>query len=579
METTKLQLVLSEPTVPVPDTGRFVGLGSGTSQNIIITLAVVAVCLAVVGLIVYRVSRKSGRFSASDKSAFSLSRKNSLIRKFGLGMFVMVAIGVVAGLGAKVGKSFAADNYAAISVPEIVEMEGEISEATFVSGKLTVTMQDAASYGYDLYALAGGDLYFIPETEDNETVIAPISEQGALSANTWGFTLDADAKASDEAWYPLSDVATLVESYGEATAADNKTDIYFGVLVDDSVLADTYTLDVDFYSIAALANTFEQAFAAANVSKYNDTDYYAMQSMTTSICSDVITPAATVAAVPEIQLIDTRDSSVYWVAKLADGGCWMTQNLDLLIDSSKTYTHEDTDLGWSDGTTTAVWTPNSTLATVVTIGEEDTSEGENVYVVYNWSEDNKVPYQMEGGSRYNGYSSLAGCMSSGYTETQCEHYHDGNYYNWSAVVAENDTSSITANYTVMPNSICPAGWRLPNGLVNNNGTIIPTDYNTMFYKNNIATSLTTSQDVPVGIVSGNEKKLGSEPVYFARSGQVYGGYVDWGGTNGYYWTSTASSSNYAYLMSFSWNSNGATGLSPARGSSRYYGRSVRCLAR
>lgn len=557
METTRLQLVLSEP-LPVPDTGRFVGISGGATENIAMILLAIFAIAIVVGFVIYLISRKKGKI---------------IIPVVALALIISAA-------SLNTGKSLAANGYATISVPETVTMEAEKTEETFVSGKVAVKMQDATAYGYDLYTLiSDGDLNFVPESADNETIIAPINEQGALAANTWGFTLEADAAAEDEVWYPLSDAATVIGSYSGATVADETTDVYFGVLLNEAAEIDIYTLDVDFYSVVSLADTFDQAFAAAGVSEYGDTGYYAMQSMTSEICADVITPVSTATTVPETQLVDTRDGSVYWVAKLADGGCWMTQNLDLLIDSSKTYTHDDTDLGWTEGIATAVWTPSGTLATVVTVGEEDTNEGENVYAVNNWSENGKVPYQMEGGDRYNGYASLAGCISSGYTEEQCEHYHDGNYYNWSAAVAENDTSSATANYTVMPDSICPAGWRLPNGLTNDNGTILATDYNTMFYENAVATSLTTSQNISVGIVSGNEKRLGSEPIYFARSGQVYGGYVDWGGTNGYYWTSTVNSSNYAYLVSFSWNSNGATNLVPARTSSRYYGRTVRCVAR
>lgn len=557
METTRLQLVLSEP-LPVPDTGRVVSVGGGATENIIMILAAVLAIALVAGFAFYIISRKKGKII--------------------IPIVALVLMVSATSLGAN--RSLAANDYATISVPETVTLEAEKTEETFVSGKVAVEMQDATAYGYDLYALiSDGDLNFVPESADNETVISPIAEQGALTANTWGFTLETDAAAEDEVWYPLSDAAIVIESYGAATTAGDATDIYFGVLLDETAEIDTYTLDVDFYGVVSLADTFDQAFAAAGVSKYGDTGYYAMQSMTSGICTDIITPTATATTVPETKLVDTRDGNTYWVAKLADGNCWMTQNLNLLIDSSRTYTHDDTDLGWTEGIATATWTPNSTLATVVTVGEEDTNEGENVYVVYNWSEDNRAPYQMEGGDRYNGYASLAVCVSSGYTETQCEHYHDGNYYNWSATVAENDTSSITTNYTVMPNSICPAGWRLPKGLTNDNGTIIPTDYNVMFYKNNIATGLTTSQDASVGIISGSEKKLGSEPIYFARSGQVYSGYVDWGSTNGYYWTNTASSSSFAYLVSFGWNSNGVTNLVPARGSSRYYGRSVRCMAR
>ena len=63
-----------------------------------------------------------------------------------------------------------------------------------------------------------------------------------------------------------------------------------------------------------------------------------MQEMTPEVCEK--TEVGTVA-----RLTDARDQKQYWVAKLADGNCWMTQNLDL-------------DLGVKDGDTdTTVLTP------------------------------------------------------------------------------------------------------------------------------------------------------------------------------------------------------------------------------
>lgn len=43
-----------------------------------------------------------------------------------------------------------------------------------------------------------------------------------------------------------------------------------------------------------------------------------------------------------------------------------------------------------------------------------------------------------------------------------EHQAIGNYYNWTAAVAMNNSSRYSANGTVVDQSICPAGWTLPN---------------------------------------------------------------------------------------------------------------------
>ena len=65
------------------------------------------------------------------------------------------------------------------------------------------------------------------------------------------------------------------------------------------------------------------------------------------------------------QLIDRRDNKAYWVTKLADGNCWMTQNLDYDIKagdfSGAVATKTDNiNSGWS-GTQTEVqsWDPGN----------------------------------------------------------------------------------------------------------------------------------------------------------------------------------------------------------------------------
>lgn len=57
------------------------------------------------------------------------------------------------------------------------------------------------------------------------------------------------------------------------------------------------------------------------------TDISTMQEMTSKICQDSVLNETK-------QLKDTRDGKLYWVAKLPDEQCWMTQNLDLDLGTS-----------------------------------------------------------------------------------------------------------------------------------------------------------------------------------------------------------------------------------------------------
>ena len=143
----------------------------------------------------------------------------------------------------------------------------------------------------------------------------------------------------------------------------------------------------------------------------------------------------------------------------------MTQNLDFDIDTTITYTHNDTDLGWDPNSfdTNATWKP-------------DTTNGKynlpvNGTSVPGWSNQNNYPYSADPGDVYyytsnstsadTKYDSLLACTTAGHTEGECKHYHAGNYYNWTAAIASNNSSSLTTQYTNAPNSICPKGWRLP----------------------------------------------------------------------------------------------------------------------
>ncbi len=297
----------------------------------------------------------------------------------------------------------------------------------------------------------------------------------------------------------------------------------------------------------------------------------------------------------EVQVYDERDNKTYTVARLCmerdssnnctDSELWMTQNLDFVPDTTRTYTHADTDLGYTTNDTTATWTPNSeTLATPATISAFNSGTTDNV--VTGWTNSDTRPYIAEGGDTYvyNGtiYTSLSACEAA-HTEADCLHYHVGNYYNWTAAIASNNSTGTYTDPTVAPDSICPAGWRLPEGLTDDNGTIVQSEFNQMLLANDIAAgsdttpgpydSATISQH-NVGYTSGGFNKMINKPYFFARSGRVSSSTLYSFSTNGYYWSSSAQSSSQAYLLGF------ASGvLYAANRNYRYNGWSVRCVAR
>ena len=272
-----------------------------------------------------------------------------------------------------------------------------------------------------------------------------------------------------------------------------------------------------------------------------------------------------------IQAIDQRDGKKYWVTRLADGHISMTQNLDFDIDSTRTYTHNDTDLGWDSNNfdANATWTP-------------DTTNGKynlpiNGTSVPNWSNQNNYPYSADPGDVYYytsnsasddiKYTSLSTCTTAGHTADECKHYHAGNYYNWTAAIASNNSSSLTTQYSNAPNSICPAGWRLPIA-TNANQSVY--EFGELLYQQGIIATKTSTSYAENGF--NNVRKA---PLWLSRSGNIGAGTLNDAATHGYYWSNTISNSEITYYLDFT-NSNvwSAYNIYYRRG-----GRSVRCLAR
>ena len=165
-----------------------------------------------------------------------------------------------------------------------------------------------------------------------------------------------------------------------------------------------------------------------------------------------------------MQAIDARDGKQYWVTKLADGHIWMTQNLDFDIEANAVLNSNTTDLnvaydastnsypeyrdGYTDNGDIIYWQPASSATTIDFTGT----------TVTGWQNSNTTPYTAnKTDSTETGHNSL------------------GNYYNWTAAIASNDSSSLTQNtvsniFKNPKNSICPKGWRLPT-MSSESGTI------------------------------------------------------------------------------------------------------------
>ena len=288
------------------------------------------------------------------------------------------------------------------------------------------------------------------------------------------------------------------------------------------------------------------------------------------IMQEVATWGSTVAAGQEVEVVDSRDGKSYTVARLADGNLWMTQNLDFDIGST-TLTHnsatlyaDDTDL--PSGTT---WTPST-----ATYASSNTT----------WNYSASTPESYDPGTLYwNGTVATTewddyydSCDYSGSTpvcneslnpaangtltsSTGNSHYHLGNYYNWTAAIAMNDSSSYTADQTLVDQSVCPAGWTLPRAGVGED------TFQALWTEYGYDSSNYSFSDVST---------LTGSPTYFAPTGYWYGSFGG-AGAFGNFWSPVVLTSDYAYLAAFDMYG----GAHPSGNFLRGFGNSIRCVAR
>ena len=265
-------------------------------------------------------------------------------------------------------------------------------------------------------------------------------------------------------------------------------------------------------------------------------------------------------------LTDRRDNNTYAVAKLADGKCWMIENLRLNNTASNN----------TDGSLAQGYNPSFIgLATPETANFSNSIASNSLYSTAG-STDAIISgnYQGYRFPRYNNSNTYSRQSSSSYTKSG-NTYSMGNYYTWHAAIADT-THYSTTNQSIGNTSLCPTGWRLPRGGDNQNTA------NNEYLA--LAIALTGAQPESYSgetsyYGSGNE---GPEAAYAFLSypnNFVVSGYVDDSsildrGSFGYYWSSTTSDDWDAFYMYFSYGF-----VYPGTENfDKYSGGAVRCIS-
>ena len=475
------------------------------------------------------------------------------------------------------------------------------------SNTITVNVSTNNSYGYTLIAKVGDkdnpslSNNNLVNTESSDTTFTSLSTTDNITLpnfndNKWGYTTASNIDTNITTYSGLLyNADTIINATKSSTGipmnntypGTNTTNFTIAAKAGQTQASGEYTNVINFRSVANVSTdiSITDLTYMQDIAKLTDVE---QQILLSSMVED-----------QQYQLKDKRDNNIYYVAKLKDGNIWMTQNLDLCIGCSGTValTSENTDLNQydtnGDGTGTVfygyskdsnnviTWTPNGTTVagSPATISDFSYS-GSATTAVSGWTNDYNHPYMAEGkstvsyGGTSNIYANVAACVAAGYSELLCKHNQYGNYYNWSAAVAMNDTSMYDDNskYTVAPNSICPAGWRLPKGLTQTSGTVNISEFNSLLNRYGIAGGNDTAGSTNVGYEAGGFNKLVGDPLFMTRAGFVYDTTLYISGARGYYWSSTVVSASQAYYLYFA-----SSGLYPANQSNRDFGRSVRCV--
>ena len=439
----------------------------------------------------------------------------------------------------------------AITLPDTVAIDvTPTPDGKFSSSNVNLSVSTNNNSGYTLsLATTGDDNHMHSQNQATTETIAPVSgsvTQAKFANNTWGYNLRAASEGDANASTEYQAVPTSNETALKTTSApsNDSYNLTFGAKVNTSIPSGTYTNTV---AVSVVANPPLVA---------DMTSLSTMQEMTPEVCE--ATEVGTVA-----RLTDARDQKQYWVTKLADGNCWMTQNLDLDLGVKDGNT-DTTVLTPADSDVSNNWTPPRSTEKNGTVTSDETYTGTyswdfGLYVKNNPDDYNSYCDQVKTMSGCNGWTDVTN-LTPAETEwtgsidntvsgnTYDAHFLIGNFYQWNAATA--GTGGTIDNYANATDSICSKGWRLPTSRDGGEFDALVGDLN--------STTITQA------------------PYYFNPSGEVLSGSLRYAGSKGDYWSSTAfSHTRGAFELSFDSDSVVPSYfLNPYR----YYGRSVRCLA-
>ena len=230
-----------------------------------------------------------------------------------------------------------------------------------------------------------------------------------------------------------------------------------------------------------------------------------------------------------LALRDERDSDTYMVAKLADGNCWMTENLRL-DPSTTSFTASNT-----NNPTPAFINEASTSQTATTLCNEDSSTCVD-----------KVMFNANNLDRT--------LTASPDTDNASSWYSYGMMYGWYTATAGNGSFEMSSGN--VSGDICPAGWRLPTG--GTSGEFV-----------DLVNALTGSNSTETN------NNLLAFPNNFIYSGDYNYNISGGRGSYGRFWSATPDGKIKAFRLGVA----ASAGATPANSWNKWDAFAVRCIVR
>lgn len=322
----------------------------------------------------------------------------------------------------------------------------------FVSAPATVAISSNSQYGYTMMLSSMGNDNKMKSDATEVTVDSDFANQATaktIPERSWGYSLDNTNFSA----IPTSSAMATINKTDKPLDKTRHIKVYFGAKPGmDNVASD--------YIGTVLITTFVNGADGEPIDNSKKSGIFSissMQDMTSNICKATTTPSASATKfdwsgmhkddknyVPRTVLSDTRDGKKYLISKLADGNCWMSQNLGLDLKDGTALTSSDSDIN-----STNSWTPENST---------ETKTGNK------WANGKQTPVDHDYSFRptdYGTYYKSGTTVSNTPTDNSDEYLYEssGNYYNFYAATAGSGNAKFKHGDT--KDSICPKGWQLP----------------------------------------------------------------------------------------------------------------------